>query len=106
MDEDNDSEKTEEPSARRIEEFRQRGEVASSKELNSVLILSACILTIGLSMTFVFEQITIYFEWISNVDYEKTFREDLFKKFVETHETATAVSIGCQWLNLPLFRQI
>ena len=54
MDEDNDSEKTEEPSARRIEEFRQRGEVASSKELNSVLILSASILTIGLSMTFVF----------------------------------------------------
>ena len=80
MDEDNDSEKTEEPSARRIEEFRQRGEVASSKELNSVLILSASILTIGLSMTFVFEQITIYFEWISNVEYEKTFREDLFKK--------------------------
>ena len=83
MDEENDSEKTEEPSARRIEEFRQRGEVASSKELNSVLILSASILTIGLSMTFVFEQITIYFEWISNIEYDKTFREDLFKKFVE-----------------------
>ena len=83
MDEENDSEKTEEPSAKRIEEFRQRGEVASSKELNSVLILFTSILTIGLSMSFVFEQMANYFEWILNVNYDKIFREDLFKKLVE-----------------------
>ena len=88
MDEENDSEKTEEPSAKRIEEFRQRGEVASSRELNSVLILFASILTIGLSMSFVFEQMANYFEWALNVNYDKIFREDLFKKFKQ--------KVGCR----------
>ncbi len=83
MDEENDSEKTEDPSAKRIEEYRQRGDVSSSKELNSVLVLAVCILTIALSMTFVFEQMISYFEWILNVDYDKIFKEEMFKKFVK-----------------------
>jgi len=83
MDEESDSEKTEDPSAKRIEEFRQRGDVSSSKELNSVIVLSVCILTIALSMTFVFEQMTNYFEWILNVDFNNVFKEERFKKLVE-----------------------
>lgn len=52
---DSDAEKTEDPSARRIEEFRNRGEVASSKELTSVLVLGGTILTLSLSMVYVYE---------------------------------------------------
>ena len=57
MAEENDDfgEKTEEPSSHRIEEFRKRGEVSSSKELTSVLILGANIIAISLGMLFIFE---------------------------------------------------
>ncbi len=47
---DSDAEKTEEASQHRIDEFRKRGDVASSRELTSVLVLSACILTLMLSL--------------------------------------------------------
>ena len=41
MADDSDAEKAEDPSAHRIEESRRKEEVASSKELSSVLILTA-----------------------------------------------------------------
>ena len=56
---DSDQEKTEEPSQHRIDQFRKRGEVASSRELTSVLVLSASILTLMLSIVYIFE--TFYF---------------------------------------------
>ena len=37
---DDSGEKSEEPSQHRIDEARKKGDVAASKELNSVLILS------------------------------------------------------------------
>jgi flagellar biosynthetic protein FlhB len=38
---DNDEDKTEEPSAQRLEDFREEGQVAQSKELTSLLVLLA-----------------------------------------------------------------
>ncbi len=90
MAEENDSQddKTEEPSQHRIDEFRKRGEVASSKELTSVLLLSACILATILSMTYIFEVMSEYITWILTLDVEKAFQDKEFKKLVEyTAET-------------------
>lgn len=67
-DEMDDGEKTEEPSQHRIDEFRKKGDVASSRELTSVLILSACLLTLSLSLVYIFEQLTAYIEWLYTLD--------------------------------------
>lgn len=40
---DSDDEKTEEPSAQRLEDFREEGQVAQSKELTSLFVLIACL---------------------------------------------------------------
>lgn len=82
-------EKTEDPSQHRIDEFRKRGEVASSKELTSVLTLAACILTMGISMMFIYETLALFIEWIYTQELEKAFTEPFFKKIAErTIETA------------------
>lgn len=70
---DSDQEKTEEPSAHRIEEFRKRGEVASSKELTSVLVLSASILTLALSLVFIYEVLSEYVQWLYTLDVSTAF---------------------------------
>jgi len=68
-----DGEKTEEPSQHRIDEFRSKGDVASSRELNSVLVLAACLLTLSLSLVFIFEQLTSYIEWLYTLDIASAF---------------------------------
>lgn len=63
-----DEEKTEEPSQHRIDKFRKRGEVASSKELVNVLVLAACLGTLGLSMVYMYETISNYIHWLYTLD--------------------------------------
>ncbi len=41
MAEDSDQEKTEEPTGRRLEQAREKGQIARSKELNTVVVLLA-----------------------------------------------------------------
>lgn len=72
-DEQEEGEKTEDPSAHRIEEFRKKGDVASSRELTSVLVLAACLLTLSLSLVFIFEQLTTYVEWLYTLDLAAAF---------------------------------
>lgn len=72
-DEQDDGEKTEDPSEHRIEEFRKKGDVASSRELTSVLVLAACLMTLSLSLVFVFEQMTAYIEWLYTLDLNAAF---------------------------------
>lgn len=72
-DEQEDGEKTEDPSAHRIEEFRKKGDVASSRELTSVLVLTACLMTLSLSLVFIFEQMTSYIEWLYTLDLSAAF---------------------------------
>jgi flagellar biosynthetic protein FlhB len=81
-DSDSDAEKTEEPSQQRIDEFRKRGEVASSKELNSVLVLSACILTLMLSLVYIFETMSQFVEWLYTLDVAYAYTAKSFKTIV------------------------
>ncbi|OIQ19743.1 MAG: flagellar biosynthesis protein FlhB [Bacteriovorax sp. MedPE-SWde] len=85
-DDSSDAEKTEEPSAHRIEESRRKGEVASSKELSSVLVLSACLLTLGLSMIFIYEELDSFVRWLAHLDIASAFTEKSLKTIV--HRTA------------------
>ena len=68
-------EKTEEPSAHRIEEFRKRGEVASSRELTGILVLSACTLVLMTSLSFVYEELTLLVEWLYSLDFHTAYME-------------------------------
>ncbi len=75
MEEDeNTGEKTERPSEHRIEEFRERGEVASSKELTMVIVLSATFLTILLSSSYMLEVLTDFFRWSATLDYKEAYK--------------------------------
>jgi flagellar biosynthesis protein FlhB len=73
---DSAGEKTEEPSASRIDEFRKRGEVASSKELNSVLLLAASLLTLTLSLAFIYETLSDYVHWLYSLDIAKVYSSE------------------------------
>lgn len=77
------AEKTEEPSQYRIDEFRKKGEVASSRELTSTLILVASILTLSISMVYLYETLGEFVEWIYSLDASKSFTEPVFKRIVE-----------------------
>jgi flagellar biosynthetic protein FlhB len=72
-DEQEEGEKTEDPSQHRIDEFRKKGDVASSRELTSVLVLAACLMTLSLSLVYVFEQMTSYIEWLYTLDLSAAF---------------------------------
>lgn len=89
MAEDSDTgEKTEEPSQYRIDEFRKKGQVASSKEVNSLVVLAACILTTTLAGVYAYETLTEFIHWLVNLKvkqaYEPKFYQTLFNKMVIT----------------------
>ncbi|OUR98637.1 flagellar biosynthesis protein FlhB [Halobacteriovorax marinus] len=72
---DSGQEKTEDPSTQRIEEFRKRGEVASSKELTSVLVLAASLMTLGLSVVYVYEIMSEFIEWLYTLNIASAYTE-------------------------------
>ena len=79
---DSDAEKTEEASQHRIDEFRKRGDVASSRELTSVIVLSACTLTLMLSVVYIYEQMSEFITWLYNLDVAFAYTEKSFKTIV------------------------
>jgi flagellar biosynthetic protein FlhB len=87
MADENDGEKTEEPSQHRIEEFRKKGDIASSKELTSVLVLAACLLTLSLSLVYIYEEMTTYIQWLYTLDIASAFTE----KSLRTITTKTLI---------------
>ena len=87
---DSDAEKTEEASQHRIDEFRKRGDVASSRELTSVLVLSACILTLMLSLVYIYETMSEFIEWLYNLDIAVAYTAKSFKTIV-TKTVATGL---------------
>ena len=91
MADDSDQEKTEEPSAHRLEEYRRKGEVASSKELTSVLVLSASLMTLGLSLVFIYEEMEGFVRWIATLDHATSFTEKSLKTIA--HKTASTALI-------------
>jgi flagellar biosynthetic protein FlhB len=61
---DDSGEKTEDPSQHRIDEFRKKGDVATSKELSSVLILTGSMITLFLCTMYIYEIVSDYITWV------------------------------------------
>ncbi len=87
-----DGEKTEEPSPYRLEEFRKKGDVASSKELNSVVLLAGTLMTLILCGAFIYEEFTAYLEWLLRRDTQKVYEQ---KQFVELIQETAWLSLKC-----------
>lgn len=79
---ESDQEKTEAPSQHRIDEFRRKGDVASSKELSSVLVLASCIFVLGLSLAYVYETLQEFVSWLYTLDVANAYTEKSFKTIV------------------------
>jgi flagellar biosynthetic protein FlhB len=82
MADENDDEKTEEPSQYRIDEARKKGDVASSKELSSVLLLSGSILTLILCGVFIFECFYEYIDWLYRLDFRSVYTQEKFNDVI------------------------
>jgi flagellar biosynthetic protein FlhB len=74
---DDQGEKTEEPSQHRIDEARKKGDVASSKELNSVLILTGTFTALVLSTVYIFEVLTEYIDWLYGLEITKAYTKEM-----------------------------
>ncbi len=94
MAEGSDEEKTEEPSEHRIQESRKRGEVASSKELSSVLLLAACIMTLSISAVYIFETISEFVEWLYTLDLQQAYTPKMGKEIITRTVMAAFKSVG------------
>ena len=82
-------EKSERPSQYRIDEFRRKGQVAASKELTSVLILLVGIFVLGISLLFIYQQLSLFMEWLYGLDLEQAWSKKYFKEIVyRTLQTA------------------
>lgn len=99
--EKDDSEKTEEPSQHRIDEFRKKGEVASSKELTNVILLAGTLFTILLCSVYVFEVFQEFFSWLYQQDpktiYDKKNLGKLFTKAAITGLKCVAPAFGASF---------
>ena len=77
-----DQDKTEEPTQHRIDEFREKGQVAVSKEFSSVFVLSVSIGMLGLMMVLIYEELNSFIEWIYTLNLDQAYSKEYFKIFV------------------------
>ncbi len=87
---DDSGEKTEEPSQYRIDEARKKGDVASSKELNSVLILTGAFTVLVLSSLYIFEVMSEYIEWLYGLEITKAYEKEMSARIFKE----TFISVG------------
>lgn len=93
MAEEKDSgEKSEEPSQYRLDESRKKGEVAASRELNSVILLAGTLLTTVLCSAYVYEEFSEYLSWLLRLDFQRVYEK---KEFVEVIEKTAWLSLKC-----------
>ena len=78
-----DGEKSEEASSYRLEEFRKKGDVASSKELNSVVLLAGTLMTLVLCSAYVYDQFNEYLAWLMKQDFQKVYEQKQFTDVIE-----------------------
>jgi len=90
MADENDDEKTEEPSQYKIEESRKKGDVASSKELSSVLLLSGSLLTLIVCGVFFYETFSEYIDWVYRQDFKNIYTQEKFAEVI-SHTAWTLV---------------
>ena len=74
---DDSGEKTEEPSQHRIDEARKKGDVAASKELNHVLILTGTFTVLIMTSLYIFEVFSEYIEWLYGLEITKAYGEEM-----------------------------
>ncbi len=91
---DDSGEKTEEPSQHRIDEARKKGDVASSKELNSVLILAGAFSVLVLSSLYIFEVMSEYIGWLYGLEITKAYTEELGTRIFKETFIAVGKSIA------------
>lgn len=82
MADENDDEKTEEPSQYRMDEARKKGDVAQSKELSSVLLLSGSLLTLIICGVFIYETFTEYIDWLYLQDFRSVYTPEKFQDVI------------------------
>ncbi len=82
-DDSDDDEKTEEPSQYKIEESRKQGDVASSKELTSVLLLSGSLLTLIICGMFIYENFNEYLDWLYRQDFQTVYTKERFTDIIQ-----------------------
>jgi len=87
---ENDDEKTEEPSQYKIDEARKKGDVAQSKELSSVLLLTGSLLTLIMCAMFVYEQFTEYIDFVYRQDFKHVYEKEKFLEVI-SHTAWTLV---------------
>ncbi len=80
---DDQGEKTEEPSQHKLDEARKKGDVASSKELNSVLILTGVLCVLVMSSLYIFELVSEYIEWLYGLDFKFAYQGELAKEILQ-----------------------
>lgn len=80
---DDSGEKTEEPTQHRIDESRKKGEVASSKELASVLVLTGTLSALIFSSVYMFEVLSEYIEWIYGLNISKAYTEEMSTRILK-----------------------
>ena len=90
MADENDDEKTEEPSQYKIDESRKKGDVASSKELSSVLLLSGSLLTLIVCGVFFYETFSEYIDWVYRQDFKNIYTKEKFADVI-SHTAWTLV---------------
>ncbi len=94
---DDQGEKTEEPSQHKIDEARKKGDVASSKELNSVLILTGSLSVLVFSTLYIFELMSEYIEWLYGLEITKAYTQEIGKQILTKTMTVGGKAI------LPVF---
>lgn len=72
-------EKTEDPSQSRIEDFRKKGDVASSKDLTNVVVLFATMMTLILSSIYMLETMMEFIEWLYGLDAKEVYLQSSLK---------------------------
>jgi flagellar biosynthetic protein FlhB len=82
MADENDDEKTEEPSQYKIDESRKKGDVAQSKELSSVLMLTGSLLTFMLCGIFIYEQFTEYIDYVYSQNFKHFYEKEKFLEVI------------------------
>jgi len=76
MEEENLEEKTENPTQQRIDKFREKGDVAQSKDLQSLMILSVSFALFFVSFSYLLESISSFFSWALSVDFQQIYAKE------------------------------
>lgn len=94
MADENDDEKTEEPSQYKIDESRKKGDVASSKELASVMLLTGSLMTLIVCGVFIYESFTEYIDWLYRQDFRNVYTQEKFADVISQTAWAIVKCVG------------